>query len=75
MTCEEEQRKLILPFLGECGFPVSKRGGRGRKDDTSCGILKKPHDLSNWKWVAACNGDSWISIPPQPIDRDYAKYE
>lgn len=66
----EEQRNIIIDYLEESGFDVERRGGRGIKKYKAGGMLKKPYDLSNWKWIAVYNGENWISITFQALDRD-----
>lgn len=68
----EIQRHLIVSYLNSCGkgFRAEIKGGSGRKNYTAGGNLKKPYDLSNWKWVNVYRGQSSVSVILNPLDQD-----
>jgi hypothetical protein len=68
----EIQRHLIVSYLNSCGkgFRAEIKGGSGRKNYTSGGNLKKPYDLSNWKWVKVQRGASIVLVTLNKLDRD-----
>lgn len=68
----QEQRQRIVEYLKDNGYTVVDgwAAGKGRRNYTSGGTLKRPYDLSNWKYIQAQKNSNQFFISLQSFDHD-----